>query len=409
LDDGSVRCWGFGYYGELGYGSTSTVGDIKTPDTAGPVDLGGHTATAISAGGEHTCAILDGGSVRCWGLGTSGQLGYGNTSDVGDTPTSLPGSAGAVDLGPGRTAVAISAGDAHTCAILDNGGVLCWGYGGDGRLGYGNTNNVGDTQTPGSVGPVDLGPGRTATAISAGSRHTCAILDNGSVLCWGYGGNGRLGYCNESNVGDAQTPGSAGPVNLEPDDGGVSCVVTGVAPGGDASQTPTGAPAPAGGYPSASDASALARQARRARGFKRCLRRASRQPKRERASARRRCRARYGTTPGRVIDVRAGASSPRRIALTFIAPGADGQQPPAARAYLVKQSLRPIRSENDLARARELCRGRCTFSVIHVSSRIALTIAGLRPHTRYYYVVAARDNVTGRLGPPSQVVTARTL
>ncbi|MDQ6776687.1 MAG: RTX toxin, partial [Actinomycetota bacterium] len=215
LDDGSVRCWGFGYYGELGHGNTSTVGDIKTPDTAGPVDLGGgRTAIAISAGGLHTCAILDNGSVLCWGLGTSGQLGYGNTSDVGDKQT--PGSVAPVDLGPGRTAVAISAGDAHTCAILDNGRVLCWGYGGDGRLGYGSTSNVGDTQTPGSVGPVNLGPGRTAVAISAASRHTCAILDNGGVLCWGDGGDGRLGYGSASNVGDTQTPGSVGPVNLGP-------------------------------------------------------------------------------------------------------------------------------------------------------------------------------------------------
>ena len=215
LDDGSVRCWGFGYFGELGYGNQNNVGDAQTPASVGPVDLGpGRTAKAISAGSRHTCAILDDGSVLCWGNGGSGRLGYGNTTNVGDKQT--PASVGPVDLGPGRTATAISAGDAHTCAILDGGSVLCWGYGGNGELGYGNTNNVGDKQTPASVGPVDLGPGRTATAISAGDAHTCAILDDGSVRCWGYGAYGRLGYGNANNVGDKLTPASAGPVDLGP-------------------------------------------------------------------------------------------------------------------------------------------------------------------------------------------------
>jgi alpha-tubulin suppressor-like RCC1 family protein len=166
----------------------------------------------ISAGGYHTCALLDDGSVRCWGYGADGQLGYGNTNNVGEHQP--PGSVGSVDLGPGRTATAISASLAHTCAIVDNGSVRCWGLGFDGRLGYGNRDNVGDHQTPGSVGPVDLGPGRTAVAISAGGRHTCAILDDGDVRCWGYGGNGQLGFGNTDNIGEFETPGSVAPVDL---------------------------------------------------------------------------------------------------------------------------------------------------------------------------------------------------
>ena len=117
-------------------------------------------AGGLDAGAYHTCAILDNGSVRCWGYSGEGQLGYGNTDTVGDDET--PASVGPVNLGPGRTAKAISAGDYHTCAILDNGSVRCWGYGRAGRLGYGSTSNVGDKQAPGSVGPVDLGAGRTA-------------------------------------------------------------------------------------------------------------------------------------------------------------------------------------------------------------------------------------------------------
>ncbi len=70
--------------------------------------------------------------------------------------------------------------------------------------------DIGDTETPGSVAPVFLGPGRTARAISAGGAHTCALLDNRSVLCWGAGGLGALGYGNMNNIGDNESPGSVG-------------------------------------------------------------------------------------------------------------------------------------------------------------------------------------------------------
>ena len=131
----------------------------------------------------HTCAVLDDATVRCWGYDGDGRLGYGNTDSVG--VSQAPGTVGPVDLGPGRTAKAISAGDAHTRAVLDDATVRCWGSGFDGRLGYGDTANVGDVKTPGSAGPVKLGHGRTAKAISAGGAHTCALLDDGSVRCWG--------------------------------------------------------------------------------------------------------------------------------------------------------------------------------------------------------------------------------
>jgi len=119
-----------------------------------------------------------------------------------------------VDLGSGRTARAITAADEHTCALLDNGRVRCWGFGNSGRLGYGTTNDIGDDETPGSVGPVDLGSGRTARAITAGGAHTCALLDNGAVRCWGWGDSGRLGYGNTNTIGDDETPGTVGPVDL---------------------------------------------------------------------------------------------------------------------------------------------------------------------------------------------------
>ncbi len=213
LDGGSVRCWGNGADGRLGYGNTVDIGDDQTPDSVGPIDLGaGRTATSVAAGGEHSCVVLDDGSVRCWGRGVLGQLGYGNTTDIGDDET--PGSSGPVDLGAGRTAQAITAGIYHTCAILDNGRVRCWGDGNGGKLGYGNVDWIGDDESPGSVGPVDLGAGRTATAIMAGGDHTCAILDDGRVRCWGYGDYGQLGYGDTERIGDDESPGSVSPVDL---------------------------------------------------------------------------------------------------------------------------------------------------------------------------------------------------
>ena len=150
--------------------------------------------------------------MRCWGSGLNGRLGYGNIVTIGDNET--PGSAGPVNFGTGRTAVAITAGDLHTCAILDDATVRCWGLGDDGQLGYGNTATIGDNETPGGVLPVDLGAGRSARAISAGFNHTCALLDDGSVRCWGAPGNGQLGYGNSDKVGDNETPGSLGSVSL---------------------------------------------------------------------------------------------------------------------------------------------------------------------------------------------------
>jgi len=211
LDNARVRCWGDGSGGRLGYGNPDTIGDNELPSSVGPLDLGGK-ARAIAAGEFHTCAILASGKVRCWGSGAGGRLGYGNENDIGDNEA--PGSVAPVFLGTGRTAVAISAGGGHTCAILDNGRVRCWGFGHLGALGYGNENDIGDNETPGSVAPVFLGTGRTAVAITAAEYHTCALLDNGRVRCWGLNDVGQLGYGNMEDIGDNELPGSVGPVSL---------------------------------------------------------------------------------------------------------------------------------------------------------------------------------------------------
>jgi cysteine-rich repeat protein len=208
LESGAVRCWGGGSAGQLGYGNTANIGDDETPASAGDVDVGG-TVIRLAAGHAHTCALLDTGAVRCWGVGVHGQLGYGNIDWIGDNET--PASAGDVDLG--GAALEIAAGSSHTCALLAGGAVTCWGSAGVGALGYGNTDPIGDDEDPASAGHVDLGAA-AAVEIDVGFSHTCARLDGGAVMCWGEGRFGQLGYGNIDNIGDNEAPASAGPVNV---------------------------------------------------------------------------------------------------------------------------------------------------------------------------------------------------
>ena len=144
------------------------VGSTPAEQAAAPTGIGRPLAGHLDAGDLHTCAVLDDDTVRCWGFSEFGQLGYANTDTIGDNE--LPG--GPIDLGTGRTATAVTAGANHTCALLDDASVRCWGNGGFGQLGYGNTDTIGDNETPGSAGPVDLGTGRTAVAVRPGPMST---------------------------------------------------------------------------------------------------------------------------------------------------------------------------------------------------------------------------------------------
>ena len=186
LDDGSIHCWGYNGYGQLGDGTNT---NSNTPVA---VNLpAGRTATALALGWQHSCAILDDGSAMCWGDNDYGQLGDGTTTDS-TTPV-------AVSLPAGSTATALALGGYHSCAILDDGSTMCWGNNDNGRLGDGTTT---DSTTPVAV---SLPAGRTATALALGSAHSCAILDDGSVHCSGYNYYGQLG--------DGTTTNSNTPVN----------------------------------------------------------------------------------------------------------------------------------------------------------------------------------------------------
>jgi hypothetical protein len=210
LDTGAVRCWGWNWFGQLGYGNQDAIGDGEVPAAVGLVDIGGK-ATALAAGAHHTCALLDTGDVRCWGLNLYGQLGYSHTNNIGDTET--PATVGPVAIG--GKAIALAAGVYHTCALLDSGEVRCWGYNFNGQLGYGHTNNIGDNELPRDAGPVDIGG--SVSALTAGSYHTCALLDSGEVRCWGLNSAGQLGYGNTIAIGDTESPRAAGVVDTGDD------------------------------------------------------------------------------------------------------------------------------------------------------------------------------------------------
>ena len=203
LEQGNVKCWGNNGSGQLGLGDTNYRGVF--PNEMGenllPLDLDG-VAVAVTTGHYHSCALLEGGSVKCWGGNFCGQLGLGDNEDRGDELNEMGPALPVVDLD--GSAVAVSAGATHTCALLDDGRVKCWGCNDSGRLGLGDVLHRGDG--PGEMGAtlpaVDLGPNRTARALVAGGGHSCALLDNGLAKCWGGNNLGQLGLGDTAHRGD---------------------------------------------------------------------------------------------------------------------------------------------------------------------------------------------------------------
>jgi len=189
--DGSAWCWGDGSYGQLGDGDSGT-GHRRTK----PVEVrrgSGHLTGVeqISAGAAHACALRTDGSVWCWGDDEVGQLGDGTTgSATGHVRTR----AVRVSRGSGYLdgIVAIAAGDFHTCAVRRDGSAWCWGDGSYGQLGDAAW-GAGHHRT--KAVRVRRGSGYLAkgSGIAAGGAHTCIRRTDGSAWCWGYDGSGQLG------------------------------------------------------------------------------------------------------------------------------------------------------------------------------------------------------------------------
>ena len=171
--DGTVWCWG-----ENGKGA---VGDGSFTNQENPVQvILADTATKIAAGGSTTCAVLTNNSVQCWGRNNFGQVGIGSvlSSTIG-TPTNvllIPASFIVSDIEVGLT---------HVCAVSTVGGAWCWGEGTNGRLGDGTVSNHYEPTATSAFGSA-------AVSISAGGTHTCAVLANNTVTCFGRNNSGQL-------------------------------------------------------------------------------------------------------------------------------------------------------------------------------------------------------------------------
>lgn len=165
-----IKCWGSNFSGQLGDG-TRVSRNLPTS----VVGLSG-VVSAVALGSEHTCALVA-GAVKCWGANFSGQLGDG-THVSRAQPVGVSGLPGAVSD--------IAAGSEHTCAVTTSGSVWCWGANFSGQLGDGGNVN--------SSAPVRVSglPARVM-AVAAGSEHSCAVMSDGAVACWGANWGGQLG------------------------------------------------------------------------------------------------------------------------------------------------------------------------------------------------------------------------
>jgi len=180
-------CWGYNGYGELGNGTT-TSSNLPVAVSGLPLNL-----AQISAGFEHTCALLKNGTVQCWGQNNHGQLGNGSTSNS-TTPVPVTGLTGVVQV-----AVA----DSATCALTNAGGVWCWGANLFGELGNGTTT---DSDVPVGVSGLTSG----VVSIAASDSTICAALSTGQVDCWGDNSVGELGTGTVGSPPTSDTPVTVG-------------------------------------------------------------------------------------------------------------------------------------------------------------------------------------------------------
>ncbi|MTD45230.1 hypothetical protein GKE82_13250 [Conexibacter sp. W3-3-2] len=182
----TVHCWGEGDQGQLATGSTANVGDVPGSTTV-QVWLGrGVVPVQVSSGSSHSCALAQGGAVYCWGRNIVGQTGDGTAAENrGDDPGERPFR---VALPDGLGAKQVATGANHSCAILTDTSVACWGGNANGVLGLGQPDD-GASHLPARV---DLGEAG-AFSISSRDRHTCVVTLQRKLLCWGANSRSQIG------------------------------------------------------------------------------------------------------------------------------------------------------------------------------------------------------------------------
>jgi alpha-tubulin suppressor-like RCC1 family protein len=212
LFSGAVKCWGDNFRGQLGLGNKNNIGDSPGElENTPAINLGISPVKQIALNGDHTCALLQDTTLRCWGKNILGQLGYGNNVDFGGNAGETPN----IKTVPITDAAQIELGGNHTCMVTVGKNVRCWGQNADGQLGYGNTNTIGDDELPASAGFVSLGG--AVQQLSRGANHSCVLLEDNRISCWGQNLDGQLGYGNTNNIGNTEFPEDAGTVKIESD------------------------------------------------------------------------------------------------------------------------------------------------------------------------------------------------
>jgi alpha-tubulin suppressor-like RCC1 family protein len=186
LADSTVACWGGSYRGQLGVTSMARGQTIA-------LVAGRFRFTTIAAGAWHTCGIAPDGRILCWGWNAHGQLGSMTRQLCGPTVQSrTPCGAQPALLASDLRFRAVAAGAEHSCALTAEGGAYCWGANDMGQLGRGTLDS--------GLVPVAVAGGQRYTALAAGARFTCALDGDGGVWCWGSNSRGQLGTGSDSTT-----------------------------------------------------------------------------------------------------------------------------------------------------------------------------------------------------------------
>ena len=195
-------------YGQFGYGDSEDRGDgpnemgVYLPE----IEFGDNFIPKnVAMGGWHNCVLSKENKVKCWGANFDGQLGYGDSEWRGDEPNEMGNNLDVVDLGDNFDVVQITAGYLFSCALSNGGYVKCWGIGDVGQLGTENSNYLGDNdgEMGNNLTRIDLGINYTVTKISAGGHHICSLSRQGSIKCWGRNYRGQLGYGDTNDRGNS--------------------------------------------------------------------------------------------------------------------------------------------------------------------------------------------------------------
>jgi len=184
----SVECWGDNTYGILGPDADGGPSSNEPVAVTGFIDTG--TISSITAGMNHVCALFASGSLECWGDNSFDQLGTGGASVTGSSSSPVEAFGG--------TASQVAAGGNETCVVVQK-EVACWGANDQGQLGS-------NPSSPSSSPVLAISLGTTATAVVVGAEHACALVQGGSVECWGSNSNGQLGRGSSSATPETPAP-----------------------------------------------------------------------------------------------------------------------------------------------------------------------------------------------------------